>query len=58
MQSSLRAQGCGMAAPFMSLSFTTLSIPDYAITDKGLIDCKTLSIVDPVIKWISPDPMH
>lgn len=55
MQKYLRSQGCRMAAPFMSLSFTTLSIPDYAITDKGLIDCHTLSIADPVIQWISSD---
>ena len=58
MQEYLRAQGCRMTAPFMSLSFTTLSIPDYAITDKGLVDCHTLSIVDPVMKWTSLDPMR
>ena len=52
MQKYLREQGCGMMSPFMSLSFTTLPIPDYAITDKGLIEVKTLSIRDPVLEWI------
>ena len=53
MQKYLREQGCGMMAPFMSLSFTTLPIPDFAITDKGLIEVKTLLIKDPVLEFIN-----
>ena len=52
MQQYLREQGCGMMSPFMSLSFATLPIPDYAITDKGLIEVKTLSVRDPVLEWV------
>ena len=52
MQKYLREQGCWMMSPFMSLTFTTLPIPAYAITDKGLIEVKTSSIRDPVLEWI------
>jgi adenine deaminase len=34
-----RALGCGLAAPFMTLSFLSLSpIPELKLTDQGLID--------------------
>jgi adenine deaminase len=34
-----RAMGCGLAAPFMTLSFLSLSpIPELKLTDQGLID--------------------
>lgn len=42
--------GGKLEAPFMALSFVTLSaIPWYAITDKGLVDVESFSIVDPVL---------
>ncbi|WP_251392641.1 adenine deaminase [Mediterraneibacter agrestimuris] len=49
MQNHLSSIGCGMESPFMSLSFVTLTIPGYAITDQGLIDVETLTPVDPVL---------
>lgn len=51
MQQHLRDGGCTMPAPFMSLSFAALGIPEYAITDKGLVEVKTMSLVDPVLEW-------
>ncbi|MDC7244656.1 MAG: adenine deaminase [Sphaerochaetaceae bacterium] len=48
----LKEMGCTMASPFMSLSFITLIfIPDFAITDVGLMDVKQFKIIDPVISW-------
>lgn len=49
---AMKALGCSMPSPFMTLSFITLIfIPDYGITDIGLFDVKDFSIVDPVISW-------
>ena len=48
----LHELGCDMGSPFMSLSFITLIfIPDFAITDVGLMDVKEFKIIDPVISW-------
>lgn len=49
MQNYLTEMGCPMESPFMSLSFITLTIPSYAITDQGLIDVTTLKPVDPIV---------
>lgn len=50
MQDHLRSVGCPMESPFMSLSFVTLTIPGYAITDKGLVDVKRMECVPPLLK--------
>ena len=47
-----RAMGCKLEAPFMTLSFLSLSpIPELKLTDQGLIDavklCKTSLFVQP-----------
>lgn len=49
MQDHLRENGCGMESPFMSLSFVTLTIPAYAITDQGLIDVREMKPVSCLI---------
>lgn len=49
MQAYLNSIGCEMESPFMSLSFVTLTIPGYAITDQGLIDVETLKVTEPLI---------
>jgi adenine deaminase len=39
MNAAVRKLGCGMAAPFMSLSFISLpTVPELGLTDQGLID--------------------
>ncbi len=44
---SVRALGCGLDAPFMSLSFLALPvIPDLKLTDLGLVDVTRFEIVD------------
>lgn len=50
MQEYLNMIGCPMESPFMSLSFVTLTIPGYAITDKGLIDVKQMKCVPPILR--------
>jgi adenine deaminase len=51
MQLELRARGCGMASPFMTLAFITLIfIPAFGISDRGLVDVQTFKIIDPVIQ--------
>jgi adenine deaminase len=45
--------GCSVPEPFMFLSFITLAgIPQFAVTDKGYIDCLKQAIIDPVLNWV------
>jgi len=42
--------GCGLPSAFGYLMFLEItSIPDYAITDLGLVDCRALTVLDPVL---------
>jgi adenine deaminase len=44
---SVRTLGCGLDAPFMSLSFLALPvIPELKLTDLGLVDVTRFEIVD------------
>jgi len=50
MQNELRARGCNMASPFMTLAFITLIfIPAFGISDRGLVDVRAFKVIDPVI---------
>ncbi|MEI6195508.1 MAG: adenine deaminase C-terminal domain-containing protein [Verrucomicrobiota bacterium] len=43
MNAAAHAMGCDLAAPFMALSFLSLSpIPSLKLTDQGLIDATKL----------------
>jgi adenine deaminase len=56
MQSELRARGCGMASPFMTLAFITLIfIPAFGISDRGLVDVQAFKVIDPVKQLIKAD---
>ncbi|MCC5574847.1 adenine deaminase [Microtetraspora sp. AC03309] len=45
-----RELGCTLPAPLMYLFFLSITaIPDYAITDLGLVDCVELTVIDPII---------
>lgn len=45
------SMGCGLAAPFMTLSFQALLVvPELKLSDKGLYDSKRMAFVDVVIK--------
>ena len=47
-----REMGCTVPEPFMFLSFVTLAgIPEFAVTDKGYVDCPRQAIVDPILSW-------
>lgn len=47
-----REMGCTVPEPFMFLSFVTLAgIPQFAVTDKGYVDCTRQAIVDPILSW-------
>lgn len=42
--------GCSIKSPFMQLEFITLpTVPELGLTDKGLIDVRSYSIIDPII---------
>lgn len=42
--------GCRFPSPFMYLIFLSVTaIPDYAMTDLGLIDCVSLSVISPIL---------
>jgi adenine deaminase len=50
LDDAARRLGCTFASPFMYLIFLSVTaIPDYAMTDLGLIDCVELSVVNPVL---------
>lgn len=45
-----RELGCSLPAPLMYLFFLSITaIPDYAVTDLGLVDCVRLEVVDPIL---------
>ncbi|NUP00727.1 MAG: adenine deaminase, partial [Nonomuraea sp.] len=45
-----RELGCALPAPLMYLFFLSITaIPDYAVTDLGLVDCVRLQVVDPIL---------
>ena len=42
--------GCSFASPFMYMIFLSVTaIPDYAMTDLGLIDCVNLNVMSPIL---------
>ncbi len=50
LDETARELGCRLPSPFMYLIFLSITaIPDYAITDLGLIDCVTLEVTSPVL---------
>ncbi|MEU4544295.1 adenine deaminase C-terminal domain-containing protein [Nonomuraea dietziae] len=45
-----RSLGCTLPAPLMYLFFLSITaIPDYAVTDLGLVDCVRLEVIDPIL---------
>ncbi|MFF4987783.1 adenine deaminase C-terminal domain-containing protein [Streptosporangium saharense] len=47
-----RDLGCALPSPLMYLFFLSITaIPDYAITDLGLVDCVELKVIDPIVSW-------
>ena len=50
LDDAARALGCRLPSPFMYLIFLSITaIPDYAITDLGLIDCVSLQAISPLL---------
>lgn len=50
LDEAARSLGCRLPSPFMYLIFLSITaIPDYAITDLGLVDCAALAVVSPVL---------
>ena len=46
LQKCVKALGCKLSDPFMTLSFVSLSvIPELKLTDKGLVDVNQFKIV-------------
>lgn len=51
LDDAARALGCRFPSPFMYMIFLSVTaIPDYAITDRGLIDCVGLKVIEPVLE--------
>jgi adenine deaminase len=50
LDAAARELGSDLESPFMSMIFLLITgIPDFAITDKGLVDCVSYKIVSPVM---------
>jgi adenine deaminase len=51
LDDAARALGCKLPSPFMYMIFLSVTaIPDYAMTDLGLIDCVSLRVISPVLE--------
>jgi adenine deaminase len=47
----VHSMGCGLAAPFMTMSFQALLVvPELKLSDKGLFDSRSMNFVDVVIR--------
>jgi adenine deaminase len=54
LDDAARALGCRLPSAFMYMIFLSVTaIPDYAITDRGLVDCVRLEVIDPVLEPVS-----
>ena len=50
LDNAAKELGSKLQSPFMSMIFLEITgIPDYAIIDKGLVDCNTFKIISPII---------
>jgi adenine deaminase len=50
LNEAVRAMGCRLPSPFMTLSFISLpTVPELGMTDKGLVDVKSHSIIPVLI---------
>src|SRR5215207_458585 len=50
LDDAARELGCKLPSPFMYLIFLSITaIPDYAITDLGLVDCVKLEVIESVL---------
>jgi len=50
LDDAARSLGCRFSKPFMYMIFLSVTaIPDYAITDRGLVDYVSLKVISPVI---------
>ena len=48
LEEAAKELGCGLAAPFATLSFLALPvIPELRLTDLGLVDINTFRIIKP-----------
>lgn len=53
LDAAARELGCRLPSPFMYMIFLSVTaIPDYAMTDLGLIDCVSLRVMSPVLETI------
>ncbi len=50
LDDATRRLGCRLQSPFMSMMFLSITAtPDYALTDRGLVDTASLRVIDPVL---------
>lgn len=50
LDDAARELGCRFKSPFMYMIFLSITaIPDYALTDQGLVDCVKLRVISPVM---------
>ena len=43
--------GCALPSPFMTMSIISLAcLPELRLTDRGLVDCRTFTFTEPIIK--------
>ena len=43
--------GCTLPSPFMTMSIIPLAcLPELRLTDRGIVDCRVFSFVDPIVE--------
>lgn len=54
LDKAAKALGCTIDWPFMYLFFLPITaIPDFALTDLGVVDVAAMAVVDPVLESVS-----
>ena len=51
LEKAWKAMGCTLPSPFMTMSIVPLAcLPELRLTNRGLVDCRTFTFVDPIIE--------
>ena len=52
LRDALFQMGVSIPKPFFSILFLSITaIPEYSITDMGLVEAASKNIINPIIKW-------
>lgn len=51
LEDAWRTMGCALPSPFMTMSIIPLAcLPEVRLTNRGMVDCRTFTFVDPIVE--------